>query len=110
MPPLRLLALARGQKVPKKRQNRGRHKGSKGHVEYIHCDNCGRLIPKDKAICVTKWYSPVDPQLARELERKGAIIMRYPVTKCYCVSCAVHYGIVKVRPEHERKVVRGPVI
>ena len=96
--------------MPKKRQNRGRHKGSKGHVEYIHCDNCGRLIPKDKAICVTRWYTPVDPQLARELEKKGAIIMKYPVTKCYCVSCAVHYGIVKVRPEHERKVVKGPVI
>ncbi|MET1102036.1 MAG: 30S ribosomal protein S26e [Pyrodictiaceae archaeon] len=96
--------------MPKKRQNRGRHKGSKGHVDYVHCDNCGRLIPKDKAICVTRWYTPVDPQLARELEKKGAIIMKYPVTKCYCVSCAIHYGIVKVRPEHERKVIKGPVI
>ncbi len=89
--------------MPKKRESRGRHKGGKGYVERIQCDNCGRLIPEDKAICITRTYSPIDPQLARELEKKGAIIARYPVRKCYCVSCAVHLGIVKVRPEHERK-------
>lgn len=95
--------------MPKKRENRGRHKGAKGYVARVQCDNCGRLIPEDKAICITRMYSPVDPQLARELEKKGAIIMKYPVTKCYCVSCAVHLGIVKVRPEHERKK-KGPTI
>jgi len=89
--------------MPKKRESRGRHKGSKGSVERIHCDQCGALIPEDKAICVTRWYSPVDPQLAAELEKKGAIISRYPVTKCYCVSCAIFLGIIKVRPEAERK-------
>ncbi len=93
--------------MPKKRDNRGRHKGAKGYVERIQCDNCGKLIPEDKAICVTRMYSPVEPQLARELEKKGAIIMRYPMRKCYCVSCAVHLGIVKVRPEHERKPKRS---
>lgn len=96
--------------MPKKRQNRGRHKGSKGRTRLVQCDNCGRLVPRDKAICITKMYTPIDPQLARELEKKGAIIMRYPVEKCYCISCAVHYGLVKVRPEEERKAVRGPVI
>ncbi len=96
--------------MPKKRKNRGRHKGSKGHVDTVQCDNCGRMIPRDKAICVTKMWSPVDPQLARELEKKGAIIMKYPVTKCYCVSCAIYYGIVRVRPEEERKKPVGPVI
>jgi len=94
--------------VPKKRESRGRHKGDKGKVSYVQCDNCGRRVPRDKAICITRMYSPVDPQLARELEKKGAIIMRYPVTKCYCISCAVHLGIVKVRPEAERKR-RSPV-
>ncbi len=89
--------------MPKKRENRGRHKGGKGSVRTIQCDQCGRLVPADKAICVTRWYSPVDPQLARELEKKGAIIARYPVRKCYCISCAVFLGIVKVRSEEERK-------
>ncbi|MCY0867928.1 MAG: 30S ribosomal protein S26e [Desulfurococcus sp.] len=89
--------------MPKKRESRGRRKGSKGKVEYIQCDNCGRLVPSDKAVCVTRMYSPVPPQLAMELEKKGAIIQKYPVTKCYCISCAVHLGIIKVRPEEERK-------
>lgn len=89
--------------MPKKRENRGRRKGDKGSVRRIQCDNCGKLVPEDKAVCVTRMYSPVDPQLARELEKRGAIIMRYPVTKCYCINCAIHYGIIKIRPEHERK-------
>ena len=89
--------------MPKKRKSRGRSKGDKGKTRLVQCDNCGRVIPADKAICVTRMYSPVDPQLARELEKKGAIIMRYPVTKCYCISCAIFYGIIKIRPEAERK-------
>ncbi|PUA32166.1 MAG: 30S ribosomal protein S26e [Zestosphaera tikiterensis] len=91
--------------MTKKRESRGRRKGSKGSVKLVQCDQCGRMVPEDKAICVTRWYSPVDPQLAAELEKKGAIIARYPVTKCYCVSCAVFLGIVKVRSEEERKSV-----
>lgn len=89
--------------MPKKRESRGRHKGGKGSVRMTQCDQCGRMVPEDKAICITRWYSPVDPQLAAELEKKGAIIARYPVRKCYCVSCAVFLGIVKVRAEEERK-------
>ena len=64
--------------MPKKRESRGRRKGDKGKSKMIQCDNCGRLVPEDKAICVTRNYSPVDPQLAAELEKKGAIIPRYP--------------------------------
>ncbi|HID41127.1 MAG TPA: 30S ribosomal protein S26e, partial [Pyrodictium sp.] len=55
--------------MPKKRQNRGRHKGSKGHTRTVQCDNCGRIIPRDKAICVTRWYTPVDPQLPASSKR-----------------------------------------
>ncbi|AOL15885.1 30S ribosomal protein S26e [Sulfolobus sp. A20] len=89
--------------MPKKRENRGRRKGDKGHVGYVSCDQCGARVPEDKAVCVTKMYSPVDPSLASELEKKGAIIARYPVTKCYCINCAVFLGIVRIRAEDERK-------
>jgi len=89
--------------MPKKRQSRGRHKGDKGKIRLIQCDNCGKLVPEDKAICVTRMYSPVDPQLARELEKKGAVVMRYPVTKCYCINCAIHYGLIRIRSREERK-------
>jgi small subunit ribosomal protein S26e len=92
-----------GANLPKKRENRGRRKGDKGHVGYVTCDNCGARVPEDKAICVTRMYSPVDAALASELEKKGAIIPKYPIRKCYCINCAIHFGIVKIRAEEERK-------
>ncbi|MEM4821637.1 MAG: 30S ribosomal protein S26e, partial [Desulfurococcaceae archaeon] len=54
--------------MPKKRQSRGRRKGSKGSISVVPCDQCGRLVPEDKIIVVTRMHSPVDPQLAQELE------------------------------------------
>ncbi|MEM0043594.1 MAG: 30S ribosomal protein S26e [Sulfolobales archaeon] len=90
--------------MPKKRESRGRRKGDKGYIGRIQCDQCGALVPEDKAICVTRMYTPVDPQLAIELEKKGALIPRYPVKRCYCVSCAIFMGIIKVRAEEERKI------
>ncbi len=92
--------------MPKKRKSRGRSKGSKGRGEIIYCDQCGRAVPRDKAIKVTRYYYPVDPQLAMELEKQGARIMKIPVTKYYCVSCAIYLGIRKVRAKEERKVQR----
>jgi small subunit ribosomal protein S26e len=89
--------------MPKKRKNRGRHKGDKGKEPLVYCDNCGKLVPRSKAVRVTVPYSPVPADLARELEKQGAIIPRYYVTKTYCINCAIFLGILKVRPEDERK-------
>jgi small subunit ribosomal protein S26e len=89
--------------VPKKRKNRGRHKGDKGHEPVVHCDNCGKLIPRSKAVRVTIPYSPVPPDLARELEKQGAIIPKYFVTRTYCINCAIFFGLIKVRAREERK-------
>jgi small subunit ribosomal protein S26e len=41
--------------------------------------------------------------MARELRRQGAILPHEKVMKFYCVSCAVHTGIAKVRARDERK-------
>lgn len=89
--------------MPKKRRSRGRAKGSKGKDSVVYCDQCGRSIPRGKAIKVTRYYAPIDPQLAIELKRTGARIMKVPVLKYYCVSCAIYLGIRKVRAEEERK-------
>ncbi|MCS7366217.1 MAG: 30S ribosomal protein S26e [archaeon GB-1867-035] len=89
--------------MPKKRKSRGRSKGSKGKEDKVQCDSCGAWIPRSKAKKITRFLSPVDPQLAKELEKKGAIIQRIPVTKYYCVSCAIFRGIVKIRSREERK-------
>ena len=92
--------------MPKKRKSRGRSKGTKGRTELVRCDNCGALVPRDKIKRITVRFSPVDPQLAKELRAKGAYIGTYKVVKKYCVSCAVHYGIVKVRSRAERRLSR----
>lgn len=86
----------------KKRKSRGRSKGGKGRSEYVSCTNCGSRIPVDKAIKATKRVAYVDPVLARELKKSGTFLPRVSVTKYYCVSCAVHAGIVRVRSREER--------
>ncbi len=61
------------------------------------------LTPRDKVKRVTQWVSLVEPTLARELRAKGAYIARQRVMKNLCVSCAVHFGVSKVRSREERR-------
>lgn len=95
--------------MPKKRKNRGRHKGDKGKEPVVYCDNCGKMVPRSKAVRVTVPYSPIPADLARELEKQGAIVPRYYITRTYCINCAIYLGIIKVRSEDERKV-RKPIL
>jgi small subunit ribosomal protein S26e len=44
----------------------------------------------------------VEHQLAKELRAKGTYLASWSDTKWYCISCAVHRGIVKVRSEADR--------
>ncbi len=90
--------------MPKKRKSRGRHKGDKGKEAYVQCDRCGAMLPRSKAVKLSTWSTPIDPQLARELRAQGAIIPRYKIIKYYCIRCAIHYGLIKIRPEEQRKV------
>ncbi|MCW4018379.1 MAG: 30S ribosomal protein S26e [Candidatus Bathyarchaeota archaeon] len=88
--------------MPFKRKSRGRSKGSKGSSTLVQCAHCGQQVPRDKAKRSTRRVSFVEPQLAKELRQKGTYISSWVDTKWYCVSCAVHRGIVKVRSENER--------
>ena len=89
--------------MPKKRKNRGRNKGSKGKEPRVHCDSCGALIPRSKAVKVTRRMSFIDPQLEKELRNKGTIIPTYKVTKYLCINCAIFQGVIRIRPKEERK-------
>jgi small subunit ribosomal protein S26e len=88
--------------MPFKRKSRGRSKGGKGSGATVQCASCGQVVPRDKAKKSTRRISFVDAQLAKELRQKGTYIASSFDTKYYCVSCAVHRGIVKVRAEKDR--------
>ena len=89
--------------MPKKRTSRGRTKGGKGSSGTVHCSKCGAMVPRDKAKKVTGRITLVEPTLAKELRAAGAYIAAPTDIKFYCVSCAVHMGVVKVRSEFERR-------
>ncbi|HDD40198.1 MAG: 30S ribosomal protein S26e [Thaumarchaeota archaeon] len=89
--------------MPIKRKNRGRGKGSKGHEPMVQCDNCGAFVPRSKIQRVTRRVSLVSGDLAKELKKQGAYIAENVITKNLCISCAIHYGILKVRPRETRK-------
>ncbi len=89
--------------MSKKRKSRGRSKGGKGRSDLVSCSNCGSLTPRDKAKKLTTRVSLVEPSLARELRAQGAYIAAPTTTRYYCISCSVHYGIVKVRAKSERR-------
>ena len=89
--------------MPKKRKSSGRSKGAKGHNKMIQCSFCGKAVPRDKAKRKESYVSLVEPQLAKELRQQGAYIPRESQVKYYCVNCAVHRGITRIRPRDERR-------
>jgi small subunit ribosomal protein S26e len=62
------------------------------------------MVPRDKAKKRTQVKGMIsDPVFAKELRKSGTYIPRNVTVKWYCISCAVHRGVVKVRSESERK-------
>ena len=89
--------------MPKKRKSGGRTKGKKGGSVTVQCTKCGRNVPIDKAKKRTRQTSVVDPKMIKELRAQGSIIPRRTTIEYFCVKCAVHYRIVKIRSKSSRK-------
>ncbi|MFW9853923.1 MAG: 30S ribosomal protein S26e [Candidatus Thorarchaeota archaeon] len=87
----------------RKRKSRGRSKGKKGASQRVQCSSCGQQVPRDKAKRKTAYKSLVDPVIRSELRKQGTKVPRIPMIRYYCVSCAVHRGIVQIRSEDHRK-------
>jgi len=89
--------------MPFKRASRGRTKGGKGSSGTVQCTNCGQTVPKDKAKKVTSRLNLVEHTLAKELRAQGAYIASPTVLKHYCISCAIHFKILKIRSADSRR-------
>ena len=95
--------------MPKKRRNNGRNKTHKGHSDPIHCENCKRLVPKDKAIKRFLIKNMVDGSSKRDIEEasvygEGYTMPRLFIKNQYCVSCGIHARIVRVRSTANRRI------
>lgn len=89
--------------MTKKRRSGGRRGSDAGRKDQVQCDNCNALVPRDKAIKVTKSAFSIDGTLAKELKESGTILPKQKIVKYYCISCAIHAGIIRIRSKEERK-------
>lgn len=99
--------------MPSKRRNNGRGKHNKGHSNVVRCINCGRCVPKDKAIKRFQMRNMVDGSSKRDIKDNFAYDQKYfhlpkiYVKQQYCVSCAIHARVVRVRSAIGRANTKG---
>ena len=91
----------------------GRGKNNCGHKDAVRCINCARCVPKDKAIKRFQMRQMVDGSSRRDIKDNFAYEQKYfslpkiYVKQQYCVSCAIHARVVRVRSGKARAGAKG---
>ena len=67
-----------------------RKKGQSGRAVIVQCIQCGKIIPRDKAVEKHKSTLPLDHRLRKLLKNQGAYISGRRSIVYYCISCAKH--------------------
>merc|ERR1712178_346214 len=94
--------------MPSKRRNNGRNKKNRGISGHVNCDNCGRIVAKDKAIKKFTVRDIIDAASKEDIGKASAYKVPTQVPKImmrmwYCVSCAIRARIVAVRSVSDRR-------
>merc|ERR1711988_1149785 len=96
-------------KMSKKRRNNGRAKKNKGRSNLVVCLNRHRMVGKDKSVKRFQMRNIVDGSSRKDIEDNSAYpkgdskttfhLPKLYLKQSYCVSCAIHARIVRVRSQ-----------